>query len=136
VPDVGRLYVSQRLGQVGSKRVRAARFGGAANDLRAPHGENTTDTGRCYRLRGSVESWRRAGLLGLTMRIDASPTTPRRSPRWASERRRLREDGLPPHQLKRMVACFPFPFPHDPIGGKREAAAWVRGWADNLRRIA
>ena len=26
----------------------------------------------------------------------------------------------PHHQLQQRVACFPFPFPHDPIGGKRE----------------
>jgi hypothetical protein len=32
--------------------------------------------------------------LWLTIGMDASPTTPRRSPLWASERRRLRGDGF------------------------------------------
>ena len=54
------------------------------------------------------------------------PLRPRRSPCWASERRRLRGDGLlrsPTSSCnsEERAALFPIPFPHDPIGGKREA---------------
>jgi hypothetical protein len=105
--DIGRLLPkSGSITQASAERRRS----------RHVHGRNTrgfsAGMSRYYWRRISARTWRRAAVSSGSPRGWTPPAAPRG---WLVRS---------PSSLEQILACFPFPLPHDPIGGKR---GWIRG---------